>query len=329
MGKLRAWFAENFTKPTAVRMIRIAAQAVNRYDLHAVAHDLFYQQGFHLLRTNDYNLPIPAAGDLDETFWDRESQMIGVDTNEEYALDLLKTVFSRYAPEFRGTFPLRAADRDGFYLINGTFMAVDAHVYYALIRHFKPQSIVEIGSGRSTQVAAEACDRNLADGGKAPALTAIEPFPPSFLKADNGKARLILDKVQDVDLEVFTSLAAGDILFIDSTHALRSGGDVQFEYCEILPRLKPGVLVHVHDISLPRPYPRVYFERNHVYWNEQYVLQAFLAFNSRFEVIWPGNYMMLRFPALVREVFPEYDDMRKAFPESEPASFWMRVKPNS
>jgi len=328
MGKVRTWFAQNFTKPTAVRMIRMAAQAVNRYELYEVAHDLFYHEGFHLFRTSDYNLPIPAAGDLDETFWGRQSEMIGVDTNDQYALDLLKTVFPPYVAEFRRRFPLRADDPEDFYLINGVFMAVDAHVYYALIRHFSPQLIVEIGSGRSTQVAAEACNRNLTDRGKRPGLTAIEPFPPSFLKADDGIVRLIIDKVQNVDLEVFTSLAAGDILFIDSTHALRSGGDVQFEYCEILPRLKPGVLVHIHDISLPRPYPRVYFEKNHIYWNEQYLLQAFLTFNSRFEVIWPGNYMMLRFPALVREVFPEYDDMREAYPQSEAASFWMRVKSN-
>ena len=90
--------------------------------------------------------------------------------------------------------------------------------------------------------------------------------------------------------------------------------------------LAPGVLVHVHDISLPKPYPRVYFDSG-LYWNEQYLLQAFLAFNSRFEVIWPGNHMVLNYGERISKVFPEYQAMREKYPSSEPTSFWMRVKP--
>src|SRR3972149_5863814 len=120
-------------------------------------------------------------------------------------------------------------------------------------------------------------------------------------------------------------MGEGDILFLDSSPVLRAGGDVQLEYLEILPRLAPGVLVHVHDISLPKPYPRVYFETG-MYWNEQYLLQAFLAFNSRFEVLWPGNWMMVRHPEKVCAVFPEFHEMRKLYPQSEPTGFWMRVR---
>jgi hypothetical protein len=158
-------------------------------------------------------------------------------------------------------------------------------------------------------------------------LISIDPFPNKILKKGfPGLSKLIADKVQNVDLKLFASLAAGDILFIDSSHVMRSGGDVQLEYCEILPRMAPGVLVHIHDISLPKPYPRVYFE-NRLYFNEQYLLQAFLCFNSRFEVIWPGNYMMLKYPKEICNVFPEYHEMRKSFPMSEPSSFWMRARP--
>jgi len=85
------------------------------------------------------------------------------------------------------------------------------------------------------------------------------------------------------------------------------------------------VLVHIHDISLPKAYPRVYLENHQLYWNEQYLLQAFLAFNARFRVVWPGNYMMLNYPEEVCAVFPEYHAMREAFPMSEPTSFWMQV----
>jgi hypothetical protein len=291
------------------------------------AYSIFYKNGFHLLRKH-YYLPIPEEDDLSNAFWERRSELVGLEMNDEFALGLLHNVFPLYLDEFRESFPTHKSSSDPaqFYLINGNFMAIDAHVYYAFIRHFKPKQIVEIGAGNSTLLAAAACRRNLKDNSEGPKLIAIEPFPNAMLKEGlQGLSQLIEDKVQDVDFDLFASLQSGDILFIDSTHVLRSGGDVQLEYCEILPRLAPGVLVHMHDISLPKPYPRVYFE-NQLYWNEQYLLQAFLCFNSKFEVIWPGNYMMLKWPEKVCAVFAEYHEMRKFYPMSEPSSFWMRVR---
>jgi len=311
-----------------VRLTELVARGINRYNLQHTAHRIFSEQGFHLLSKQDYYLPIPTEADLGDGFWERRSEMVGVDLNEGYALGLLKDVFPAYVAEFREQFPLHQPDDPtAFYLINGLFMAIDAQVYYSFIRHFKPKRVLEIGSGRSTQVAAAACLRNAKEDGQAPQLTAIEPFPsPLLTQGFPGLSDLITEKVQNVDMKVFTSLEAGDILFIDSTHALREGGDVQMEYCEILPRLAPGVIVHIHDISLPKPYPRTYFENSHHYWNEQYLLQAFLAFNSKFEVIWPGNYMILKHPDAVCEVFPEYHAMRETFPQSEPSSFWIRAR---
>ena len=105
---------------------------------------------------------------------------------------------------------------------------------------------------------------------------------------------------------------------------MRTGNDVQHIYLDLLPVLKDGVYVHVHDVSLPLPYPRVYFDMQ-LYWNEQYLLQAFLMFNSRVKVIWPGNYMMLKCPEKMMVVFPEIADMRAVWPSSEPTAFWMRI----
>lgn len=301
------------------------AAAITRLLPDDQAYQIFYARGFHLLRQH-YYLPIPDVRDVRDGFWERESELVGVDINEFGALDVLENVVAAHADEFRAQFPLDKAGANGFYLLNGNFMAVDAHVYYALIRHFRPTRVIEIGSGFSTMLAGAACLANQRHYGVAPQLVAIEPFPSSVLKAGlGGLSELVQAKVQDVPLELFTSLRAGDIVFIDSSHVLREGGDVQFEFCEILPRLAPGVLVHVHDISLPRPYPRVYFERR-LYWNEQYLLQAFLTFNTHFEVIWPGNYMLLRHHERLTEVLPEYHAMRAAFPSSEPASFWLRVR---
>lgn len=289
---------------------------------------IFYNHGFHLLGRN-FETPIPEEADLDASFWKSPSKLVGIDINEKHALDLLQSVFPQYLVEFRKSFPMHrsSSDQTQFYLMNGSFMAIDAHVYYIFIRHFKPKRIIEIGAGNSTLLAAAASMRNREETGLAPILTAIEPFPNVTLKKGlPGLSELIGKKLQNVGLELFTSLQSGDILFIDSSHVLRSGGDVQLEYCEILPRLAPGVLVHIHDISLPKSYPRVYF-KNQRYFNEQYLLQAFLCFNSAFEVIWPGNYLMLKHSEEVRRVFPEYHEMRKSFPVSEPSSFWIRVKP--
>lgn len=303
------------------------ASAITRFLTDDQAYSVFYRLGFHLLRRH-YYLPIPEAADLRDGWWQRESEMVGVDLNEGAALNVLSSVFGAHMAEFREQFPLDApAGANGFFLLNGNFMAVDAHAYYAFIRHFRPSRVIEIGSGFSTIIAGAACLANRRQYGIDSRLAAIEPYPPAALKAGvAGLSELLQLRVQDVPLERFTSLSDGDILFIDSSHVLREGGDVQYEFCEILPRLAPGVLVHVHDVSLPNAYPRVYFERR-LFWNEQYLLQAFLTFNERFEVIWPGNYIALRHAARMQEIIPEYASMRAVFPSSEPASFWMRVKP--
>lgn len=291
-----------------------------------MAHGVFDRHGFHLLRKH-YFLPVPDAEDLGAGFWDSRSELVGVDMNDEEALHLVEQVLPPYLREFSLAFPLHeSAGRPGFHLINGTFMAGDAHVYYGLVRHLRPGRIVEIGSGASTLVAAAACQRNLAEGGPPTELVAIEPFPVASLRQGvAGLTRLIEDRVQNVGAGFFSSLQPGDILFIDSSHVLRSGGDVQMEYCEVLPRLAPGVLVHVHDISLPKPYPRVYFDQQ-LYWNEQYLLQALLSFNPRYEVLWPGSYLALKYPDRMAAAFTGYREMRESFPLAEPSSFWIRVR---
>lgn len=293
-----------------------------------VLQALAEQRGYHLVRRHYYS-PVPDAEDCTAPdFWDAHSPLAGVDMGEKTGLDLLSQVFPPYLAEFRARYGVREADAGGrFYVVNGVYMAVDAHVYYCLVRHLKPKRIIEIGAGQSTRVALDALETNRDQDGAAGTITAIEPFPGPALKqlVDAGRITLIEAKVQDVGLELFDSLESGDLLFIDSTHVLREGNDVQFEYLELLPRLPDGVYVHVHDISLPRRYPKVYFDQG-LYWNGQYLLQAFLAFNSRFDVIWAGNYLLLRNPGQMHDAFPEIAAMREKYPLSEPSAFWMRTR---
>ena len=319
LGKWLLW-------PWIYLALQFTARAIKLLPNEHIGGKVFARQGYHLLRKY-YGAPIPDESDLTGAFWDQASEMVGLHMNDQTALDLLDTVIRRYLDEFRNCFPNhRTSDPKMFYLLNSNYMAVDAHVYYSMIRHFQPKRIIEIGAGNSTVLAAAAGQQNQVETGRAPHLIAIEPYPRSFVKEGfPGLSQLISEKVQDVTLECFKSLGAGDILFIDSSHVLRSGGDVQYEYLEILPRLNPGVLIHIHDISLPKPYPRVYFEQQQ-YWNEQYLLQAFLAFNSRFEVLWAGNYMAIRYPQKIDEVFPELALMRQNFPDAHPSAFWMRAR---
>jgi len=101
-------------------------------------------------------------------------------------------------------------------------------------------------------------------------------------------------------------LAAGDILFIDSSHVVKTGGDVTYLFLEVPPRLRPGVIVHVHDVFLPQEFPRSWILDLHLFWTEQYLLQAFLTYNSDFEVLFASGYMGLQ----------HRQDMQRTFPKS-------------
>lgn len=297
---------------------RLAGQQGNPF------HGVFDAAGYHLVRKHFY-VPLPDMSDIKPEDWTTPSAMSGVDMNEAAAHALMDTVLPPYLAEFRQRFPVhKTAGQDGFHLLNGSYMAVDAHVLYGLVRHHKPRRIVEIGNGASTMVAVAAAQSNRAEGHPAHVVS-VDPYPSAaFANGYPGLDALIVKPVQDVPQSVFKQLDHNDILFIDSSHVLRWKNDVDHLYLNILPLLRNGVLVHVHDVSLPMPYPKVYFEQQ-LFWNEQYLLQAFLAFNSRFRIIWPGNHMMLKEPGKMLDVFPEIADMRSVFPSSEPTGFWMQV----
>jgi hypothetical protein len=131
---------------------------------------------------------------------------------------------------------------------------------------------------------------------------------------------LIEKKVQDIDVEFFSQFGSGDILFIDSSHTVKIGGDVNYLFLEVLPLLRPGVIVHVHDIFLPFEYRRDWVLDECCFWTEQCLLQAFLAFNSAFEVLMANSYLKHYYEEDLKTTFPGLDRW-------ESGSFWMRRKP--
>jgi predicted O-methyltransferase YrrM len=279
---------------------------------------LFQRLGFHVV-PNRFNQPIPDTRTLKPALWETRSQLVGVNLREGEQLRLLSELSSRYKPEW-DRFPLEpTTPNHQYYVNNRIFESVDGEMLYAMIRHHKPRRIVEVGSGFSTRLSAQAIARNVRDdAGYRCELTAIEPHPNPSLRSD-GAITLIDTEVQDVPLSFFTSLEENDILFIDSSHILRIGSDVQYECLEILPRLARGVLVHFHDIFFPSEYPPDTILKGYQFPNEQYIVQAFLSFNHAFEVLWAGSFMHLTHPDRLEAAFASYSrDTRW------PGSLWLR-----
>jgi glycosyltransferase involved in cell wall biosynthesis len=300
------------------------AYAVDKACPGNIGHTAFAKRGLHLLRHHFY-LPLPMEEDLSSEFLESRSELVGLELHAPEMWELAEITLWPYFKEF-AVFPERSpsADYHGFYLINGGYMAVDGHLYYSLVRHLKPRRIVETGCGMSSLLCSTALARNEEEGAQPCVYTCIEPYPqPYLLQNPLMKVNdLRVEKIQNTPLAIFEELEAGDILFIDTSHALRMGGDVQQIYCEILPRLKPGVHVHVHDISLPCQYPRTYHEDMQYFWNEQYILQAYLTNNAKARIAWAGNWLRLQDESRFDRAFPEFKVMRKDFPQSEPTAFW-------
>jgi hypothetical protein len=234
----------------------------------------------------------------------------------DYDLDGQQRLIARLASTWAGELPGGAE----FDFSNAYFGGLDAAIYYALIRDLRPSRVIEIGAGMSSRIAARALAMNDRDGHRGE-LVCIEPFPDARLTTSMPRATLIQQRVEDVPLEQFDDLRAHDILFIDSSHALKFGGDVCREFLEILPRLNPGVWVHVHDVFFPHDYPAEWLTKQRLAFNEQYVLEAFLAFNRAYAVraclhwLWTEH----RDTVGVQWPAPVIDGTRHA----GPSSFWM------
>jgi len=218
------------------------------------------------------------------------------------------------------SFPVKKQAEFSFYYHNGSFEQIDAQYLYNIIRLYKPRRIIEIGSGYSTLMSASAIQKNKdEDTDYACEQTCIEPYENRWLE---GLGLIVLrTPVQKVDKDLFRSLDINDILFIDSSHVIRPQGDVVFEYLEILPLLKSGVLVHIHDIFTPKDYPSSWLEGPFVFLNEQYLVEAFLSFNRQYKIIGALHYLYHNYRSELVEKCPLLtQDFCKG---REPGSLWI------
>jgi predicted O-methyltransferase YrrM len=241
----------------------------------------------------------------------------GIDWRDAEQVALCRDAFAK---QQRLDFPDAPTGDDTEYVTeNDQFSAFDAWVLEGFLRHLRPRRLVEIGSGFSTLVSARV-NRELLNG--AMQITCIEPYPRPFLvDGVAGMDELRIEKVQQTPLEVFEALDRDDVLFIDTSHVAKTGSDVVWLYQEVLPRLRPGVVVHIHDIFVPGEYPEDWVLDGRA-WNELYVVRAFLAFNSAFRIEFGAQYMLKRHRELLHEAFPGMREERYARPGG--GSLWIR-----
>lgn len=283
--------------------------------------------GWHVVPARDYDIarrdyysPLPDFDALAPEVWERVSPMRGIEFDVDAQFEWAEEHLRRYAAEFN---PPAHGDLSApeFFMFNWSMQAGDAELLYAMVRYAKPARIIELGSGFSTLAMARAALANHADGTPT-RLDSFNPFPPPNLDGHSVDGLSAQHRVaaQDVPMAEFESLLSGDILFVDTTHTVKIGSEVNRVILDVLPALAPGVLVHFHDILLPYEYPRWQIERWGA-WNEQYLLQAFLIGNPRYEVLVALHAMARRDPGRLAKLAPHYNDR-----EHFPTGFWIRAR---
>ncbi|MCF6262438.1 MAG: class I SAM-dependent methyltransferase [Xanthomonadales bacterium] len=262
---------------------------------------------------NHYYEPQFNFTEKEHSFSD-ERELPGIDWNVKGQLELLESL--SFSQELENT-PISKVDDLHFYFDNPTFGSGDAEYWYQLIRLKKPKNIIEIGSGHSTLMAINAICKNEDENSEYKCQhICIEPYEMPWL--EKTKVTVVRKKVEDVNVSFFSKLDEGDVLFIDSSHMIRPDGDVVFEYLQLLPTLKKGVIVHVHDIFSPRNYPDAWLRDDIRFWNEQYLLEAFLTHNSSWKIIASLNYLQHNHYEKLKEICPFLNESR------EPGSFYLQ-----
>jgi hypothetical protein len=280
----------------------------------------FERFGFHVLPVHYYS-PVPSMLTLRENVkrWYKESNFEGINFDADGQLNLLNRIKS-YSHECN-TMPLyESIEEDSF---GEGYGEVESHILHAMIRHYRPHTIVEVGSGVSTFFSAHALSMNKYRDSIDSKIICIEPYPWPKLKelGRNCSLEIINKPVQEVGLEFFKALQENDILFIDSTHIVKVDSDVNYLYLEVLPRLQKGVVIHIHDISFPYPTfnSRMWMFGEHRFWTEQALVHAFLIYNSAFKVLLCSSYLHYKVPDALSLAFGIYDPKKHL-----PTSLWLQ-----
>lgn len=292
--------------------------------IHRVALGTAARLGFNVARTGDYYSPLPVRAELERSRerWDRPSAMVGIEWDTPTMEDRLSRLVRDYGEELSELPPYEEAKRLGY---GPGFTVADAHLLYLVLRELRPERVTEVGSGLSTFYISRALERNGQEG-SAGRIRCIDPYSGDRVRGLPG-VEVIRREVQAIDPVEFRELRDGDVLFIDSTHVVKIDGDVPHLYLEVLPRLRPGVSVHSHDVHFPynTPHPaeeyvmRAKWPR---YWTEAMLLQAFLAFNREFEIVLSTGLLRHEDEPFLQRTLPGYAPIVPADYDTHAGSLW-------
>jgi len=260
----------------------------------------------HFTTPGHFYSPVPSRRDVEEQLVRQDQRHLllnlpAVDMNIPGQLKLLDSL-KGYYPKM----PFKAGPVPGllYQLGNAYFSYTDGIVLFCMLNALRPRRIIEIGSGFSTCAILDT--NRLFLGGQAQ-VTCIDPYPEnlrSLLAHSHDAVTILESKLQDTDMGIFDELGANDILFIDSSHVSKIGSDVNYIVFEILPRLKPGVTIQIHDIYIGFEYPDRWLREGRA-WNEAYLLRAFLEYNQRFRILLFIGYLQNMHEAWFREHMPD------------------------
>ena len=200
---------------------------------------------------------------------------------------------------------------------NGSFEAGDADFYYQVIRYLKPKKIIEIGSGHSTKLALIAINKNIEESKINTEIISIEPYENRWL--ENLNIKVLRKKIENINFDWHKQLSKNDILFIDSSHIIKPNGDILKIYLEIIPQLKSGVIIQIHDIFTPKNYLNSWLLEDVRLWNEQYILEALLINNNKIEIISALNFLKNNYYHNLKNCCPYLTN------DKEPASIYLRI----
>jgi hypothetical protein len=301
-------------------------------DLWFKAFLLFERLGVHVLPKNFYT-PIQDYHWLkaNQELWTERSSLTGIDWDVERQLDWLIEICAPYYPEVAGLEFFNDSAAQGW---GPGFGRIESQVLHCFIRSKAPARVIEIGSGQSTVCMLHASELNAREGRAASQITCVEPYPREALRQLTS-VTLFKQPCQAVPNSVFLTLRAGDLLFIDSSHAVKVGSDVIRIYLEIIPSLAVGVFVHIHDINFPYLYSRStlspYFMHNS---QEAALLAALLTGNKRLAVLSSLAALHYDHPLEMKSLLSDYepqanvDGMWASYPARGdfPHSIWLETR---
>lgn len=296
------------------------------YQFMLSAYEIAERNGLNILPVSYYS-PVATAADINAADnADLFGGDFGVNLDRAVQYRLLLERVIPFGSELIGI-PEKNAPQGSFSWKNGMFPLQDAFTYYGLVRFHNPQQVLEVGSGFSTLIAAHAAEKN-----GSTRVRCIEPYPTDFHNKhlrDQVGFSLIEKRVQDVPLDVFSELAPGDILFIDSSHIVRPGSDLEYLVFRVLPVVKPGVIVHIHDMFIPKGYAKPYYTACKWHFNENYLVAALLADNPKWEVLLANAYLGevgLMLDTLTRAVCRNEEEYNLLRGTAGGSSLWLRKR---